>query len=643
MAAAVVAFALALLPAEALAQPRWEPKVTWNTYLGGAETDTAEGITTNELGDVFVTGSTNSIGFLGGTGLPSVATNRDAYVARIRANGEGVAWVRVFGSTDTNADSGMRVARGPGNTLYVVGKIRDLLNSGSGAQLTYSSYATGGSDAFLAQLSEDTGTLNWFMFLGGSGPDEAFDLAVDSVNNRVYVAGKTASDDFPVQTGRWLGRPDVEDAFVTRVDVSAENVPTIVWSRLIGSSEIDEGFAVALDGNALYLGGIIGSNDIKLTVDKFRSTFHSGTDDGFVTKLRADTGDVEWLYYVGGSGKDDVREILVRGDTSQLIVAGNTDSSNFAAGDTSGDVYLFRLEGVGSPSGMVQAVGVKGSLDETSGQAAMDAKGNVFIGGTTSSSKDLATPYGWDTEYSGSAEGFVAMWDPDVKTLLWSSYLGGANSVSGGAESVQGVAASPYGTLTLSGSSFATDLMRVTSGFDRDASLKQNGFLFRVAPDSTGPRPGTVTLERNSQGYMTASWSGFADEETDVVGYEWVITPKGSSDPELVFQSADVVTTTGTASEVAQPGTTYYAHVRAINAVGIRSFIISSPAFTVPVEGGTDGGTGPGPGEGTGEGELLSPIGWGCGSTGGGAMAGALAWVAGMLLLQRRMRRSDGR
>jgi hypothetical protein len=637
MAAALVPFALALLPAPAPAQPRWEPRVTWNTYLGGAETDTAEGVTTNELGDVFVTGSTNSVGFLGTRGLPSVTTNRDAYVARVSADGERLAWVRVFGSADTDGDSGMRVARGPAGTLYVVGKIRSSLAPASGAGRTYGEYAAGGSDAFLAQLSEADGTLNWFMFLGGSSSDEGLDLAVDTVNHRVYVAGKTASDNFPSQVGRY-SRADVSDAFVTRVDVSADNVPVTMWSRLIGSSEIDEGFAVALQGSAVFLGGIIGSNDIKLTVDKLRSTFHSGTDDGFVTKLHADTGEVEWLLYVGGRGKDDVRELLVRGDTTEFIVVGNTDSSNFAAGDSSGDVYVFRLESVGgSIVGTVLAVGRPGSLDETSGQAAMDVKHNVFIGGTTRASRDFATSYGWDTEFAGSSEGFVAMWYPGQNPPFWISYLGGSDSLAGGEESVRGVAASPFGLLTVSGSSFATDLMRVGSGLEREASGKENGFLFRVATDSSGPRAGTVNLARNSEGHMTATWSGFVDEETDVVGYEWAISTKGGAEPDVPLQFADFVTTTVTATEVAEPGTTYYAHVRAINAVGGRSPIISSTGFAVPVPvpGGRDGGTGTG---GEGEGEVLSPLGWGCGSAGGGGVAGALGLLALALLSPRRTR-----
>ncbi|MFY0525741.1 hypothetical protein ACN28I_22235 [Archangium gephyra] len=399
---------------------------------------------------------------------------------------------------------------------------------------------------------------------------------------------------------------------------------------------------MALEGSAVYLGGIIGSNDIKLTVDKFRSSFHSGSDDGFVTKLRSDTGEVEWLFYVGGDGKDDVRDLLVRGDTTELIVVGNTNSSNFAARDRTGDVYVLRLESVGgSLAGTVQAVGRAGSLDETTGQAAMDVNHNVFIGGSTESSRDFATLYGWDTEYSGSSEGFVAMWFPGEKTPFWISYLGGSNSLAGGAESVRGVAASPFGMLTLCGSSFAADLMRATSGFEREASEKENGFLFRVVTDTSDPRAGTVNLTLNGEGHLTAQWSGFVDEETDVVGYEWAISTQGSPGPDLTFQRADLVTTTVTASEVAQPEMTYYAHVRAINGVGGRSPVISSPGFTVPVPvpvpGGGDGGAGT-----DGEVEVLAPLGWGCGSTGSGGVAGALGLVVLALLSPRRTRVARG-
>jgi len=54
----------------------------------------------------------------------------------------------------------------------------------------------GGADAFVTKVSADGTAKVFSTYLGGSGTDQGFALALDAVGN-VYLTGSTSSIDFP--------------------------------------------------------------------------------------------------------------------------------------------------------------------------------------------------------------------------------------------------------------------------------------------------------------------------------------------------------------------------------------------------------------------------------------------------------------
>src|SRR5262249_7289532 len=75
----------------------------------------------------------------------------------------------------------------------------------------------GGGDAFVAWFNSTLTTLHQSTFLGGSGDDRAFALAIHPTTGDVYVAGSTSSTTFPGTTGG--AQPSTgggADAFVAR-------------------------------------------------------------------------------------------------------------------------------------------------------------------------------------------------------------------------------------------------------------------------------------------------------------------------------------------------------------------------------------------------------------------------------------------
>src|SRR5258708_40376618 len=107
----------------------------------------------------------------------------------------------------------------------------------------------GGGDAFVVKLSPDGSTLLFSTYLGGSGPDYASGIALDSTGS-AYVTGTTVSDDFPTRGAFQSRRGGHLAAFVTKYSASgARGYPTY-----FGGSTDDGGLAIAVDSRGrIYL------------------------------------------------------------------------------------------------------------------------------------------------------------------------------------------------------------------------------------------------------------------------------------------------------------------------------------------------------------------------------------------------------
>ncbi len=659
--AALVSLGLALLPAPARGQP-WRPSVTWSSYLGGAQLDEPRDAVTNANDDVFVVGQTNSTsGFPADAGLPRSGSSEDAFVARFNQDGS-LAWARVFGGTGSDLARRVRLAADGSGDVFVVGTLGE---STSGIQTSPTTtiepvsaqiYNGGQSDAFLARLSAD-GELRWFIFLGGGAEDEALSLAVDST--RVFVGGRSrsSSESFSgAGASKYGERGDGFDAFVTLVDVSIGDSPSLSWTRFIGTNDpsltggvADDGaYAVVLKDEALFVAGIVGSR-LSDTDDSIIiiEDFHQGSDDGFVAKLDSQGG-VAWFTNVGSSSADEVRDLLVAPGTGGLIAVGRTNSSSFLKSGFDGggnyDAFVLRLtEGGGRERGL--RVG-GGNAEEVSGQAAVDALGNVFFGGRTLSGSGLALN-AFDETYNASSEGFIAMVDSTLSRPVWVSYVGGTSSAE---EWVRAVATGPQGRLTLVGHSDAPDVLHGDAGHDASPNGGLDGILFRVEVDPTAPRAGQVVGSISETGVF-ATWGfeepsrNFSDPETGISRYEWAIGHSGQRDNVQAFTSVGT-RTEDSASFKPQGGLPYVVTVRATNLVGRTSNEVTSAELTwTPPDAGTgdlpDAGTPP-PDPAPVDVDPQSPLGWGCGSTGGGGLVGALGLVALASLMARRARRAPG-
>ena len=293
----------------------------------------------------------------------------------------------------------------------------------------------GGVDAFAASFLPNGGGLIYCTYLGGSGDDRAFGLAIDNTRN-VYLTGWTSSTNFPVAGALQAHLDGTRDAFVTKLNAAGN---TLLYSTYLGGSGVDVGYAVALDqANEAVVVGDSTSLDLPVTSGAFQRR-SGGSQDVFVAKLSSTGSSLIFLTYLGGSGVDHGSSVVVA-PQGGIVIGGNTWSTNFP---TAGLLHAQQSKSGGGQDGFVAKFSVNGSTlvfgtylggsggsigaPEEVNAVAVDSQFFITAAGTTSSANFPVTPGAFQTTFGGQTDGFVTRFT-DFGVLVESTFLGGSSS-----------------------------------------------------------------------------------------------------------------------------------------------------------------------------------------------------------------------
>ena len=337
----------------------------YSTYLGGRGDDGGGGIAVDAVGNAYVTGSTNSTNFpTGSIALQGANGGYDAFVAKLNAAGSALVYSTYLGGS--GADHGGGIAVDSAGNAYVTGDTNST-NFPTAARPVQLRFAGGQSDGFVAKLNAAGSALVYSTYLGGSGVDSAYGIAVDSSGN-AYVTGGTNSTSFPTASPL-QGANAGYDAFVAKLDAAGS---ALVYSSYLGGSGIDVGHAIAVDsaGNA-YVAGWTNSTNFT-TVSPSQGT-NGGGYDAFFAKLNASGSALVYSTCLGGSGDDYGYGIAVD-RFGNAHVTGVTNSTNFPTvsalqatyGGGTQDAFVARLFQVApAGAGVVTAGVAEGMPGET--------------------------------------------------------------------------------------------------------------------------------------------------------------------------------------------------------------------------------------------------------------------------------------
>ncbi len=352
--------------------------------------------------------------------------------------------------------------------------------------------------------------LSYSTYLGGSGADAGYGIAVDTAGN-AYVTGLTVSTDFPTVNAFQAANasPTYGNAFVSKINPSGS---ALVYSTYLGGSggapvydgqapegpgSGGQGIAVDAAGNA-YIAGITNATDFP-TVNALQATNKAsgnyGGYTGFVAKLNSQGSALIYSTYLGGSTWDEANSIAVDSSGAAYVV-GSTDSSDFPTfqplqGTNKASEYETAFVAKLSPTGsaLLYSTYLGGSTWDGGNAISVDSSGDAYVSGQTKSTDFPTVNPLQASNNSPYGTAFVAELNPTGSALVYSTYLGGSGATTdygGVGDEALGIAADAAGNAYVTGVTVSTDFPTVNPV--QATFNSTTGFLFPVS--NRVPTPG---------------------------------------------------------------------------------------------------------------------------------------------------------
>jgi RHS repeat-associated protein len=370
------------------ARPLTIDPVLGSSYLGGTGSDQAFAVAADGSGDAYVAGITNSTDFPTSTGAyqTSNAAAQALFVTKVNPSGTAYVYSTYIAGVNFNSSNLYGLAVDAGGAAYVTGT-----TSNSNFPTTQGAYQTsvpgGGGGAFVSKLSATGDALIYSSFFGPGGTTTTA-IAVDPEGS-AYLTGNVTSGSasaFPTTGGAFQTSASGvgAKAFVSKLNPAGSG---LAYSSFLSGSGTDQGYGIAVDdaGEAFVTGATTSSN-FPTTAGAYKTSNSSFNSVAFVSKLNAAGSALSYSSYLGGSG----------GDQGNAI--------------------------------------------------AIDAAGDAFVTGSTSSTNFPTTAGAPQTSPGGGGDAFATKLNPGGTGLAFSTYLGGS-----GADSGAGIAVAPSGEAVLTG------------------------------------------------------------------------------------------------------------------------------------------------------------------------------------------------
>jgi len=281
----------------------------WAFNVGGELNERANSICIDTIGNIYLTGEFQGIALFdnGPTAKTLVsAGGSDIFIAKYNAAGLYQWAVSMGGAVDDAAND---IALDAAGNVYATGWFADVadFDPGAGVYNLGTSSSISNWRVFVLKLST-YGTFDWAGQFAGSGIQQGFSIAVDSLKN-VYVAGSFsgATDFDPGADTFLLATVGLKDVFLTKLNPAGD----FLWAKQLGSQTDETCLALALDDSCNVYS--IGTFSDTLNFDPGQAVFYlspAGFEDVFISKLDS-AGKFMWANAVGGQDTEEGKAIVV--------------------------------------------------------------------------------------------------------------------------------------------------------------------------------------------------------------------------------------------------------------------------------------------------------------------------------------------
>ena len=428
----------------------------WGTYYGGNLLEGGFNTTTDAMGNVYLTGQTESLTGIasGGAFQTTHGGAYDAFLVKFDAAGNRL-WGTYYGGS--GSDYGYAVKTDALGNVYMCGytSSTDSIATAGSHQSTFN----GTTDAFLVKF-DASGNRLWATYYGGSDFELGQSVAVDPVGN-VYMTGYTVSTtDISTPGSHQPTSGGFADGFIVKFNSSGVRQ----WGTFYGGTDQDylTDISVDVSGNIVVCGGTSSTSGIA-SPGSYQTSI-AGFQDAMIAKF--DNNGVRlWSTYYGGIQQEDCNGIAT-GAGGVIYIAGNTQSSSGISTfgsfqSTFGgftDAYLVKFDALGN---RVWGTYYGGSAIEEGSDVAVDPWDRVFLIGDSYSPNGaniISTPMGYQSNLIGAENNFIAAFLPSGLRVI-GTYYGTVH------EEESHLSISPLGELYLSGWSHATTGIASPGGF----------------------------------------------------------------------------------------------------------------------------------------------------------------------------------
>lgn len=349
--------------------------VLWAKEAGGMDEDVAYSVAVDDSGNTYVAGFfySSSITFDSTTLFNSGMSSYDMFLVKYNANGN-VLWAKVDGGTGD--DYAKAVTVDVWGQFYVSGSFGSPSIMFDSTTLTNTN--TGTDDIFLVKYAPD-GNVLWAKAAGGTNPDFAYSVSVDTSGN-IYIAGsfKSSTISFDSTPLFNIGAGS-NDVFLTKYAPNGN----VLWAKAAGGTGEDEAYSVAVDasGNTFLAGTFVSSS---ITFDSTTLT-SSGSYEIFLAKYDSN-GNILWAKGAVGGNTDVAKSVSVDASgniflagyflSTTLTFGSNTLSNNNSVGYP--DIYVAKFASDGN---ILWAKATGGNGYDYAFSASVDASGNIYVAG----------------------------------------------------------------------------------------------------------------------------------------------------------------------------------------------------------------------------------------------------------------------
>jgi len=457
----------------------------YGTFIGGSEDETGFALATDNQGNVYVAGWTDSKNFPVTNDSFNQTHNddTDVFVFKLNPLGTEIVFSTYIGGKADEGASDILVAED--QTIYVTG---DTYSSDfPTTNGSYDEKCNKDREAFVLHLDANGSSLIFSTFLGGGYRDYGSSIALDSIGN-VCVAGHTESSNFPTTPGCYDDkRKSFEDGFVCKLN---PNGSKLLYSSIFGGQKTDWVYDLVVDSmdNMIVTGYTTGGFP---TTARAYSRTRKGTGEVFISRFNHNLSKLLASTFVGGNQFDAAHGIAIDVNDN-VYVTGYTGSSNFpttkwAYDKKRGSDYdVFVLKMPVNLSSLIYSTFIGGNNYEKGHDIAVNQYNEAYVTGYTKSTNYPTSDTCYSSIYAGGdADGFITVMNWNGSDLRYSSYIGGTDT-----EWFYGIALDQNNDAFVTGYTRSKNLPYTENSFDPKKSGPTDAFAIKI----------NITMPKKSSG-----------------------------------------------------------------------------------------------------------------------------------------------